>query len=323
MIDFIAREPHFADHLIPVYKALPVKLRGAFHAHGSSAPQLAAAGVPCTTEAIADSDRLTVAASYRDMKAARNAQRPVVLAEHGAGQSYSNTGFGSYIGADDREGVVGVLLPGEHAAERHRASSEIPAYPIGCPKLDAVHKAPKPPSGDPVVAISFHWDCRLCPETRSAFPYYRSILRRIGQQYNVIGHAHPRIRNVVRTRFKRYGIEFVDDFAEVIERATVYACDNSSTMFEWASLDRPVVVLNSPRYRRRVDHGMRFWEFADLGPQVDRPGGLSAGIALALADPSEIAARRREITQQVYIATDGSAAKRAKAALIEIHGGIT
>lgn len=316
-IDFLARERHFVDHLAPTWEALPKSLRGTFYVHPDLLERLGADGLEvASVEEAPEAGPLTFVASYRDLKFARELRRLVVYSEHGAGQSYVGTVSGSYIGAIDRAGVVGVLVPGPDAAVRHRAvHPTIPAYPIGCPKLDRHHFAPRPRRERPVVAISFHWNCSVCKETRSAYEHYLSALPRLAQRFDLIGHGHPRIIRVLRRPYEDAGIEVVEDFEQVIERADVYCIDNSSTMYEWASLDRPVVVLNAPWFRRRVEHGLRFWSHADVGPQVSSPNELAAAIELAISDPPEIAERRREIVGDVYAACDGKATDRAVAAL--------
>jgi hypothetical protein len=321
-IDFLARESHFADHLIPTWHELPRRLRGTFYVHPEMLEQLSAASIEAVAvEEAPESGPLTLVASYRDLKLARGLSRLVVYSEHGAGQSYVGVNSGSYIGACDRAGVVATLVPGQMAADCHRrAHPTIPAYPVGCPKLDVHHRAPFRRRGDrPVVAISFHWQCRVCKETRGAHSHYRSALPALAERYEMIGHGHPRLLRQISRHYKRAGIEVVEDFAEVIARADVYCIDNSSTMYEWASLDRPVVVLNAPWYRRDVEHGLRFWSHADVGPQAWSPGGLPAAIDEAIADPPEIARRRRDIVSDVYLACDGKAAKRAAAVLADLH----
>jgi hypothetical protein len=316
-IDVLAREQHFAEHLIPTWKALPKGLRGTFYVHPNMLERVEASGVEAVdvTEA-PEGGPLTLVASYRDLKCARGLGRLVAYSEHGAGQSYAGVISGSYIGAHDRAGVVAVLVPGRMAAERHSASHPtIPAHQVGCPKLDPHHREMRAVRKKPVVAISFHWQCRVCSETRGAFNHYRRALPALAERFELIGHGHPRALRGMRRHYEKAGIEVVESFDEVIERADVYVIDNSSTMYEWASLDRPVVVLNAPWFRKRVEHGLRFWSHADVGPMASGPQDVAAAIEAAIADPPELVARRQEIVRDVYVACDGKAAERAVRAL--------
>lgn len=327
MIDFLAREPHFLDHLAPLWHALPEALRGRVYVDEDLVQRGLDRDLPAEPlDRRGDRDVLTVVASYRDLKLARRGGRRVVYSEHGAGQSYIDAktgdpiGNGSYIGAPDRAGVVAVLVPGPMQAAKHeRSHPTIPAYPVGVPKLDPHHLRTGRPAGS-TVALSFHWACRLVPEARGIHTHYHRVFAEIAQEFDVIGHGHPRIIDQLGHYYRRAGIEVVEDFEEVIERAGVYVCDNSSTMYEWASLDRPVVVLNAQNlYRRGVEHGLRFWSHADLGPQVWMRSKLAGAIRTALDDPPEQAERRREIVRDVYLACDGKAAQRGAEALQEIH----
>ncbi len=268
---------------------------------------------------------LTLVASYRDLKWARKLGRRVVYSEHGAGQSYLKpngepVGSGSYIGALDRAGVVAVLVPGRDAARRHSAvHPAIPAFPVGCPKLDRWHGFKPQRRERPVVAISFHWNCNICPETKGAFNHYRAALPKLAKAFDVIGHGHPRLLDGrIRTHYRRAGIELVEGFDEVIERADVLAVDNSSVLYEWAALDRRCVVLNAPWFRRKVEHGLRFWSHADVGPMASGPRDIAEAIERSIEDPPDVASRRREIVRDVYEAVDGKAAKRAAAVVKDL-----
>lgn len=325
-IDFVAREPHFLDHLAPTWHALPSELRGTFYTEKAILDRARAHGIEnakqyeAIREVSAAKLPLTFTASYWDMKNSRNLGRLTVITEHGAGQSYLGVKSGSYLRSTDRAGVVGILVPGKYQAEiSQQTHPAIPTYAVGVPKLDQLHKDKSlPKEARSVIAFSTHWDCKVCPETRSTLRHYRRVLPLLSKKFKLIGHAHPRIAGVMQGIYAKHGIEYVADFSEVIERAEVYICDNSSTIFEWASLDRPVVLLNAPWYRRDVEHGLLFWEFRDIGVQVDQPRELPEKIKTALADPKEIAERRREIVRQVYGPCNGSAAKKAAAALQEI-----
>ena len=152
------------------------------------------------------------------------------------------------------------LCPSERVAELNReAWPGSPSVVIGCPKLERyAHIEPVPG----VVGFSFHWNGSVCPETRSALSHYIEALRDVAERYVTIGTAHPRIARAAQKVYADAGIEWVDA-DEMFRRAEVLVCDNTSLGWEFISLDRPVVWLNAPWYRRGIEHGMRFWEFAE------------------------------------------------------------
>ena len=221
----------------------------------------------------------------------------------------------SYAGGVDRGDTELFLVPNEYAAGLWRT-----AYPgarvevIGCPRLDEL--PPREPGPGPVVAVSFHWPASVAPESGTAIGWYSRALPELASRFRVIGHAHPKgdwPRRAERI-FRRSGIEFVRDFDDVCRQADVYACDNSSTLFEFASTGRPVVVLNQPAYRRRVHHGLRFWEASTVGVNVERPADLVAGVVRALED-READRQAREAALHIVYAHRSGAAGRAAAAI--------
>ena len=311
-ISFYAREPHFFDHLLPIWQLVGgdfyvgAGLEEYAKAHGIT-PVL---GKPTTGVA--------VVAGVGDLR--RVKYLDAVFLEHGAGQSYSGV-HPSHPGGSSRENVILYIVPNERVVARNLGVyPDVPNVIVGCPKMDRWQPPSKGPD-DGVIALSFHWNARTAPEALSAWNHYRPILRELGQTFpgKVIGHSHPRMWPTMKRRYGEAGIEVVTDFEEVIERASVYVCDNSSTLYEFASLDRPVVVLNAPWYRRDVEHGLRFWEFADVGVQVDGPRQLVEGIERAWADPPEVATRRREIVGKVYAHMDGRASERAAKAILNLN----
>jgi hypothetical protein len=108
-----------------------------------------------------------------------------------------------------------------------------------------------------------------------------------------------------------FGVETVDSFDEIMERADLYVADNTSTLYEFASLDRPVVVLSPPFYRRDVKHGLRFWDHVP-GVQVSHPDELDAALHEAWADFPARAALRHKAVEAAYGVMDGQAARRAR-----------
>jgi hypothetical protein len=247
----------------------------------------------------------------------------IALMEHGAGQSFGGdlsyagrvaAASSSYAGGEGR--VAGLFLhPGPHPAERDRAR-----YPrarvevVGCPKLDALpHRVP---DGVPTVAFSFHWDTSISPEARSSFIFFRehlAVFARHNPGVRVLGHGHPRIIDRLAPWYERMGIEVVRDFADVCRRADVYACDGMSTLYEFASTGRPVVVLNAPFYRRDIEHGLRFWEAAGVGENVWEPYDAEAAVKRALSDPDAGISAREEALDMVYAYRSGASDRAARA----------
>ncbi len=330
-VDFVALAPHYIDHLAPVYEALSASERGCFHTSRglrayATQRRVFARGCGNRRRLI---DKLRagrgpiVTAGYGDLRLANASGRPQIFFNHGAGFRYSGD-FPGYCGSSaGRDRVTLFLEPSEtSAAWSRRACPGASAVAVGCPKLDAWHVRAregwiKPRGRVPTIAVSFHHDAGPVPEMRSAFPHYRESLGALAREMNVVGHAHPKWGSALRPLFDRFGIRYEPTFERVLEIADVYACDTSSTIYEFASTDRPVVLLNAPWYRRSWIHpgNPRFWEHADVGLQCDEPGDLVEVIRAALEDPEPVGARRREAVRAVYAAIDGTAAERAAEAI--------
>lgn len=321
MIDAYASLRHYAEHLAPVWAALPPEVRGTFwspdHTHTWGRP---------LDHRHRDPERLVLVAGYRDgMTVGPN---PLVYLEHGAGQTYTGAaeGNGSYAGGAGHDRVVLFLCPNQHVADawssRYSATS---AVVVGCPKLDPWHnrdanRESRIASRLPVVAVTFHWDCGLVPETRSAWRHYDGALPALAHdpRWQLLGHGHPRLWPTISRRWAQLGVEPEPELAGVLDRADVLVGDNTSALYEFASTGRPVVVVNQPGYRRHVEHGLRFWSHPP-GLQCDRPSDLAATIARALDDPAEAKGIRARAVARAYAHTDGHAAARAAAAIMEAH----
>lgn len=324
MIDFFAGLPHYLDHVAPIWWALTPDERGTFYAGRHAADRAAAEGIwPVTVGRPPSSATPTVVASYADLKAI--GRRSAIFVEHGAGQTYNGDPRGrqdpSYSGGRDRDAVRLFLAPNEAVHHRNLESTPGAASAlIGTPKLDWWQRAPRDTSRAPTVAVSFHWDCTLLPETRGAWPYFDGALQALvitarARGWQLLGHGHPRLWARISRRWTQLGVEAVPDFGDVLRRADLYVVDNSSTLFEFAATAGPVVVLNAPWFRRDVHHGLRFWDAAAVGVNVDEPEALTDGIAEALADPPIQRATRRALTHPIYPLLDGQAAQRAADAI--------
>lgn len=320
MIDVLATAPHYADHVGAVYGALPEDARGRFMASGVTAVRVRELGFdPAPPEASAEP---ILVAAYGDLQAATRLGRDrIAIMEHGAGQSYApHSEHGSYAGGLGRGAASLFLHPGPHPAARDRR-----AYPrarvevIGSPHLDAL---PTKATKGRTVAFTFHFNAPICAETRTAYSSFFPAVLRLADRYEVLGHGHPRLwaqgnpGHRLADRYRMLGIEPVQSFDEVCRRADVLIFDNTSAGFAFAATGRPVVVLNSPAYDRRVNHGLRFWEAAGVGVNCDRPEALGECIEEALRDTPEQRAKREAALDMVYAYRSG-ARKRGADALME------
>jgi hypothetical protein len=252
-------------------------------------------------------------AGYGDYKRAKaKGYQHIALMQHGAGQSYGNADHYSYPGGRGQGAVSLFLCPNEYSAQKWRDS-----YPnsrvqvVGSPATEHLPSR-QSRSEEPVVAVSFHWQCSLWPETMPAFGEFRQAILTLP---NVIGHGHPRAMKWLRPFYARHGVPVVEDWPEVCQRADVYVCDNSSTLFEFAATGRPVVLMNSRKYRKHVNHGGRFWDWASVGLQVDNPADLLPTVKLAARDPKGLRNERERVVQQVYAQVAGSTQAAVEALL--------
>lgn len=321
LVDLFASQSHYAEHLRPIWDALPDELRGQSWSASRGAWWGERSPRPLHHHVL---DRLTLVAGWTD--AARCAGR-LVYVEHGTGQTYRELrDHPSYSGGVHRAAdVAGYLCPSEQVARRWLARGGH-AHVVGCPKLDRWLPSPPRPQSR-TIAITAHWDCRLTSETRAALPHFTArgrlaatVARWQRDGWHVVGHAHPRARAAARQLWTSMGVEFEPDAAAVLERASLLVADNTSLLYEHAALGRPVLVLNAPWYRRDVEHGLRFWSHVP-GQQIDGPDELDAlDVAHYVdADPSWFV--REVAVGHAYAVRDGTSAARAADVVARIARG--
>lgn len=333
-IDFFARRTNYIDHMAPIWLALDEEMRGSFYVptqlveharqQGLEPVELRATGRRDIL-AVPSGDGPLVTCAFGDLQAAvrKNPRRPQIFMEHGVGLTFPHNGYAGGMGM--RREVSLFLDPNEHTrALNKKGHPTKPGFVIGTPKLDKLfkqtwedatrkdlHKGHKP-----IVCISFHWDgSRIAPEAGSAFDHYRSILPELAKsdEFTLIGHGHPRAMDMLAKYYQSCGIEPVFDFKEVLERADLYLNDCSSTLYEFCITDKPVIILNAPQFRRKIHYGIRFWEYTDVGPQVDRPEDLQEVIHEQLfteEDPFELP--RARAVQDLYPYWGCAAARAAE-----------
>lgn len=310
--------PHLWTHLQPIWDALDPSIRGNLYTgHDQQMRNVAVAqgydphiGLP------SPSDVPVLVASGNDLPAVKWA----VLASHGIDQTYLNVDHICWAGGPGRENVRLFLCPNERSADKNRARyPNTPAVVIGSPHVEALRKLPPYPLPSQRIAISAHWEAsHLAAELRSGFAWFESAYEKAVREDpdGFVLHGHPRYQDYTAWKAREWGCEFVPDFADLTQRAWLYVADNSSTLYEWAALGRPVVVVSPPwYYEPKREHGLRFWEFADVGPQLFVPNELPVAVQIAIADPAPIAQRRQQIVRALFgeDLSEGAAARAARA----------
>src|SRR5688572_11910583 len=123
MIDFLSSQRQYAEHLLPVFFALPPEERGTFYAVDKAASKVQAeVGEHFKRTYPTTKGTLTVVSSYNDFRVAHRAGRKVVLLNHGSGQNYQGAlkNHGAYAGGSGRKEVALFLEPGPYAGQLTR-----------------------------------------------------------------------------------------------------------------------------------------------------------------------------------------------------------
>lgn len=310
-IDVTASLPHYLDHMLPIFEALPGRLRG----------KVFDVGTPCRPP---DRGHLGMVAGWQDASVLRFRYQ-LIYVEHGAGQAYlgdeKTASLPAYSGGRARHGrnIIGYVAPSVTVADRWRPASAVAA---GCPKMDRwIGVAPAVPDS---VCFAWHWDAgdnSFCPEMRSAFSHFEPRLAEVVKNwtdvgYTVFGHAHPRWEGRLDRRLADIGMCVLERDVDVFANVEHLFVDNSSLGYEFALLGRPVTWLNAPWYRRNVEHGMRFWSQVP-GRQVDDPESLLAFLPDEMRGTDEWVSK---IMAEVYSTWShiGRAAERAAEWITEL-----
>lgn len=255
-LGILASFPAYREHLQPVADALAIEV----------------------TDTV-DARPAWLVASYRDFVSAGKADHRI-MSEHGCGLETYSPGKWNRL-----ELASLAAVPNDWVAQWYRDHG-VPTEVVGTPKMDRLSLLPDPEDG--VVAVSLHWT------GANRARRWLEPFRALAERHQVIGHGHPRAMRTLRPLYKLAGIEVVESFTEVCKRASVYACDHSSTLFEFAALNRPVVLLEPDHWEGRFS-GLRYGLGGDIGPHV---GPADLPDVFPLKD--EWGDRRRRISEYLY-----------------------
>lgn len=306
--------PWHADHALPVWDALSPAFRGELYAGHDVATHryMTSLGFDPLIGMPPPSDIPTIVASGNELPAVRRA----ILLAHGIEQTYSAVDHVCWAGGPGRENVILFICPDEASAQANwKRYPETPCAIVGSPHVEVLRQMPPYPLPEPRVAISCHWEGSMIPELRGGFAWFESAYEKLIRAHaeGFVLHGHPRYQDYTAWKAREWGCEFEPSFERLTQRAWCYVADNSSTIYEWAAMGRPVVVVSPPWYRRNIEHGKRFWTMCDIGPHVSDPAVLESAIQVAIADPSPIALRRQTICLELF-GSDLSAGASMRAA---------
>ena len=294
-LTFFASRQHYARHLQPVADVL-----------GLSVLRRIPKGPPPSHVVIAGAS---------DLDKLRRTSR-VALAAHGAEQTYLGLDHRSWAGGRHRDKVSLFICPRQEVCDLNLARyPNAQAVAVGCPALDRHADRAAPLS--PLVVFTFHPSyavARTIPELRSAFEHYRSVIPETvealrGQGVSVAGHWHPRSPGT-RHFWRSIGVQPVEDWDLLLGRLSVLVADNTSALPEAMAVGASCVFLNTPDYRRGVDHGGRFWVWPRGGFSCDDPADLTATVLRAVdGAPPEAQA----VALSIYGPLGGAAERAAEA----------
>jgi hypothetical protein len=315
-IDLFATYPHYLDHLLPVFDALPDDRKGNVYVPSDLRPRPRGERIRFGTPP--SSDAPLIVAGFQDL---RYAHRSKVLLNHGAGQRYANVDSPSYAGGPGRE-QVGLFLEPNRAS----ADANLARYPtaraavVGCPLLDGWTKIPAP--GDGTIGVAFHWPCHLVtvddenvPESGWAWLSWRDTIAELAKVRHVLGHGHPRARRHLEAWWAELGVEAVWSPTELLARCDTVVIDNSSFAYEAAACGRGVVLLDDASWRPEVEHGLRFWR--DIPGSHLMPSAALKGLLHEIDNVDWHAQHRQKVVERVYGPVDGHASERAAQAILE------
>lgn len=327
MINALVTQPHYWDHLRPVWEALPAEARGTcfvcYRIARQTSPKVRLTLSMREWRGGPLPKGVALVAGWADLKLLKG--EPAVLLQHGAGQSYGGDPHDTralehpaYPGGTKNDNVLLFVCPSHRVAQDWwRTYPRARTAVVGCPRLDALRDIPNP-GAEGMILVAFNWGSAVSPEAGTARHHFAQALRPLSDAFpdQVIGTGHPRAKDAIRRTYSDAHISWVEsDLQTLAEWSGVVCADNTSLAWELAALGVPVVWLDSPEYRPHIHHGLRFWQ-----PQMHHatPSNLTSVVADVLADQSDERTEAQRHSRIAYEFDDDLAAKRASDAILGI-----
>jgi hypothetical protein len=228
---------------------------------------------------------------------------------------------------------------GDELKARHyeRAGASPGAFwPTGYPPVDPLFRGDPAPClplepDRPTVLYAPTWNLGLTSATmlgdrlvelvRARAPDVNLVIK----PHPVIGDWRPRwMERWARLEARHPRVHLVRDTHAAVTpyllASQVLVSDASSVVFEFAALDRPIILITNPR--RAGDPAWApddiVWRWRDVGHEIHSADELPEAVAMALADPAARRERRRAVTRILFGQfADGRSAERVALRLLE------
>lgn len=143
-------------------------------------------------------------------------------------------------------------------------------------------------------------------------------LNLLGEKYNILVKLHDKSRSAWDPVIASIpGVTLVDD-PDIIPYyllSDALISDYSSVIFEYAVLDRPIILFDVPGAQFNKESIGYQWR--DIGERIQGFDQLQTAIEKSLQHPEALSEKRRSYTRQIFRYLDGRSAERAAEAIRE------
>jgi CDP-glycerol glycerophosphotransferase (TagB/SpsB family) len=215
-----------------------------------------------------------------------------------------------------------LLVMGDYAAERFESLGLKQYKIVGYPKIDKLfngsldtesyRKRLQIDSSKPTLLYAPTWG------NNSSLPLMINHLPALAVDYNVLVKLHDSSYEKWAEKIKEIAdIRFIDDpdIVPYYSLADILISDYSSVIFEFSTLDRPIILIDREQTRYSPNSIGYLWR--DIGLRVRNGDELNLAIRRSLAQPEEFSPQRKKYAQYLFKYTDGRSAERAAAAIRE------
>ncbi|MCP4606567.1 MAG: hypothetical protein GY847_39675 [Proteobacteria bacterium] len=222
------------------------------------------------------------------------------------------------------------LSPGTFARDRLVCNG----YPdhriavVGMPKLDAlfdgslsteriIGKLPIDPSKKTILYAP------TCRDDFNSLPIFAEYFSKIDRKYNIIVKLHPGYNPILRNDgirwielFNKMDNVYLAPFEDPIEFmyiSDLLIADAGSMMFEFAAMNKPVLLLNRGNINRvdGFDQDAIEQKWRDIGLQIDSPEQLNESIEYCFQKPEDHEEKRLYYSKKLFYKFDGKSSLRA------------